>query len=91
MPIEIPMSHITLTTPAPIAVPRGAPLAGNLFAAVLNTVARLWRAQERARRQWRLAGEAAALRRHAMEISATNPGFAADLFAAADRHFELED
>ncbi|MFO1269616.1 MAG: hypothetical protein U1F25_10830 [Rubrivivax sp.] len=80
------MTEITLHAPAPIAVPRGAPLAAAAFAALLRFVRKsleAWRAHNEEMRRF---DEAAALRRVAAGIARYDPSFASDLFAAADRH-----
>ena len=84
------MSYITLQVPAPVAMPRAAPIAAGLFTAALAGIARAWRIQADLRRRLRLGQEAAALRRYATQIALHDPSMAADLFAAADRHFKEE-
>lgn len=80
------MSQITLHAPAPVAVPRGAEWAAAAFAALLKLVQGAWRVGRAQRAALRRAREAAALRRVAAHVSSYDPGFASDLFAAADRH-----
>lgn len=77
------MSHTitVLSIPKP-AVPRGALLA----AAVYRWIAERHQAWRAARAERRAADEAAAVRAMALHVQATDPGFAADLYAAADRH-----
>ncbi len=80
------MHTITVNTPATVRAPRGAAWAASAFALLLNG----WR-DAHARRQQRLAmstrqREAAEVRRLAQQMMAMDSRFAADLFAAADRH-----
>ena len=80
------MTTITVHTPAPVRAPRGAAWAAHLFALLLNS----WR-QASERRQQHLAlstrqREAAEVRRLGQQMMAMDSRFAADLFAAADRH-----
>ena len=82
------MSYITLHVPAPVATPRAAPVAAALFTAAIAVVARAWQSQADLRRRLRQGQEAAALRRYATQLSRHDPSMAADLFAAADRHFK---
>lgn len=65
------------------ATPRGARWAAEAFAAVIG----LFRSAVRERAPvGGTAQEAAALREYANTIARTDPSFAADLYAAADRH-----
>lgn len=80
------MTHITLHAPAPVAVPRGAAWAASAFAALLHLAQRSWEMGKAQSAQLRRAHEAAALRRVAADMSRHDPAFAADLYAAADRH-----
>lgn len=80
------MSEITLRVPAPVAVPRGAPLAASAFAALLHFAHKAFAAWRVHSEQMRRVDEAAALRRVAAGIAHYDPLFASDLFAAADRH-----
>lgn len=80
------MTQISITLPRPVAAPRGAALAGELFSRALVASQALlqdWQAQ---RAQAKLRAEAAALRRYAYDVSRYDPSFAADLLMAADRH-----
>jgi hypothetical protein len=80
-------SNMTTTTNVPVlsvrspAMPRGARVAGNLFVALLA-----WLGSRPARRAPSRNEEAAAVRQFASRVQRSDPGFAADLFAAADRH-----
>ena len=71
---------LSIPTPAP---QRGALLGAEVFVAVWNAVAALFSA---APRELSRAEEAAEVREMARRLQATDPGFASDLLAAADRH-----
>lgn len=73
---------ITVLSVAPPAVPRGALLA----AAVYRWIAERYAGWRAARAERKAADDAAAVRAMALHVQATDPGFAADLYAAADRH-----
>lgn len=80
------MTTISVTRPAPVAVPVGAILAAELVVRVMG-----WFSTAKPQRSHTLdeagrIGEAARVRRMAQEIMADDPRFAADLFAAANRH-----
>jgi hypothetical protein len=69
-----------------VAAPRGARVAAGLFTRLLGWAARPVTAQKPSR-----AAEAADVREMAYRVLRTDPGFAADLFAAADRHEGQDD
>lgn len=69
---------LSVRTPA---MPRGASVAADLVARVFG-----WVAKPVAKRALSRNEEAAAVRDMAYRVQRTDPGFAADLFAAADRH-----
>ena len=80
------MTTITVNTPAKVSAPRGAKFAADLFSALLTwfqtkTEQRVERLEQAGRQ-----AEAARVRLYAQEMLAQDPRFAADLFAAADRH-----
>jgi hypothetical protein len=80
------MSQITLHRPAPVAMPRFAPVAAEWFARLLE-VLHLARRVQVVRRERRIRiTEANSLRRYANAMMVLEPRLAADLFAAADRH-----
>lgn len=80
------MTTITVQRPATVRVPRAAPIAAAIALKLLGAVEQLvTRRRERRAEADRLA-EAAAVRRYADEVRAVDPRFAADLYAAADRH-----
>lgn len=74
------------------AVPRGARVAAALAAALLAALQQIgdaWRRRRKGAPTLSPAEEAAAVREMAWRIRDSDPGFAADLFAAADRHERL--
>ena len=85
------MSQITLHAPAPVAAPRGAEWGAAAYLAFLRLAQGVWTMARDKRAASRRAQEAAALRQLAAGISESDPGFASDLFAAADRHMERFD
>ena len=87
------MVTMTVHTPRPVAAPRGAALAANLMARVLNWLDAAGQAHAAAaarRREAKRITEAAELRRYAQTWVSHDPRFAADLLAAADRHDRAE-
>ena len=80
------MSTTTVMTPAtaPVALPRGARWAAALAARLLQWLASL-QPQPTVKPSSR-SEEAAELRRYATRVARHDPRYAADLFAAADRH-----
>jgi hypothetical protein len=79
---------ITLLVPAKVAMPRGADWAAAFFAATARAVHTLWSSAAVACAQNARAQQAAQLRRFAATVGRSDPSFAADLYAAADRHIE---
>lgn len=87
------MTTTLIQNPAdPIVVPRGAQWAADGFAAILNTIGRIVRAittpsemHVEAAMEERVK-QAAYVRRLAERWRATDPRFADELYAAADRH-----
>jgi hypothetical protein len=78
------MTTLNIVHLSPIATPRGAVWAADAAQGLYR-----WFGQLRARWAERATdrlGEAEALRAYAMRFRDTDPGFAADLMAAADRH-----
>jgi hypothetical protein len=78
------MTTLTTIHLAPVATPRGA-----VWAAEAAFGLSRWFSQLRARwaaRQADRLGEAEALRVYALQFRDSDPGLAADLLAAADRH-----
>ena len=78
------MSTVTTVQLQPIAAPRGARWAAWAALAFVDALHRLFSRRTAAPRT--PADEAEALRRYAMSLRSSDPGFAADLLAAADRH-----
>lgn len=74
-------SFTVLSIPAP-AVPRGV----RLFEVLYGAATRLFGADRRLTAAEKRAREAAQVRTMAHRVLADDPGFAADLYAAADRH-----
>lgn len=72
---------LSVRTPA---MPRGARVAADLFSSALS-----WFARPAAKAKRSRAEEAASVREMAYSVQRTDPGFAADLFAAASRHESL--
>lgn len=80
------MTQITLHRPAPVRMPRFAPVAAEWFARLLEVLHLARRVQVARRDRTTRIAEANSLRRYASTLRNTEPGIAADLFAAADRH-----
>jgi hypothetical protein len=83
------MTTITVQVPRSPEVPRGAVWAASAFATVWSLLAAAWRLAPR--RELTRVEEAEAVRRLAASVQATEPSFAADLFAAAARHEGVEE
>jgi hypothetical protein len=80
------MSTITVNTPAQVAEPRGARWAGAAFARLLKWMQTSAANRDVQRVVFSRQAEAARVRQYAQEVMGQDPRFAADLFAAADRH-----
>ena len=80
------MSTIAVNTPVKVSAPRGAKLAAIWFSALLNWFETKAEQHTERREQADRQAEAARVRTFAQEMLAQDPRFAADLFAAADRH-----
>lgn len=83
------MTTISVPSPRTVATPRGAVLGAWLFQLATAAVQRLNQARREHAAQRALAsriGDAAGVRRYAQSVIQYDPRFAADLFAAADRH-----
>ncbi len=80
------MTTITVNTPAKVNEPRGAALAARWFAGMLKWLETSTAQRDLDRVLKSRSAEAARVRMHAQEMLAHDPRFAADLFAAADRH-----
>ena len=80
------MSTITVIAPIKIAVPRGAAVAAIWFVAFLGWLEKVADKREQSRQLVGRIEEAARVRSYAQQLMAHDPRYAADLFAAADRH-----
>jgi len=80
------MTTMIVTSPAPVAVPRGAAWGAHVAARVLSFFAGLIDRRAEHVKRSSLAADAAYVRRLADEVRSIDPRFAADLYAAADRH-----
>jgi hypothetical protein len=80
------MTTITVNTPAQVAEPRGARWAAATFARLLKWLQTSAAQRDLQRVALSRNAEAARVRQYAQEVMAQDPRFAADLFAAADRH-----
>jgi hypothetical protein len=80
------MTTVTVNVPAQVTEPRGAALAARLFARMLKWLESSTAQRDLDRVLKSRAAEAASVRQYAQEMLARDPRFAADLFAAADRH-----
>ncbi|MFO1218762.1 MAG: hypothetical protein U1E89_10360 [Burkholderiaceae bacterium] len=78
------MSAVTTVQVAPISAPRGSVWAAQAVMAFADALHRVF--TRRAPAQRTPAEEAEALRRYATSFRNSDPGFASDLMAAADRH-----
>jgi hypothetical protein len=81
------MNTTTTLTGIVSSLPR-APRGAQLFAMLFDAVERLARRIDAARIANSRAAEAEQVRRFARSLQDTDPGFAADLYAAADRHLD---
>lgn len=80
------MTVISINTPVQIAAPRGAAIAAVWFVAFLDWMERLADRRTQSRQFTARVEEASRVRSQAQQLVAYDPRFAADLFAAADRH-----
>jgi len=78
------MTTVTTVHPAPVGIPRGSVWAAQAALALGDAWRRLFTLRTQAPRT--RSQEAEALRAYALSIRQSDPGFAADLYAAADRH-----
>ncbi len=87
------MTTIIVQSPRVVAVPRGAVLGAWLFQAATRAVERLNQFRRSRAEQRILASrisDASSVRRYAQSVIQYDARFAADLFAAADRHEQYE-
>ena len=80
------MTSITVNAPVKTHAPRGAAVAATWFIALLTWVEKLSQQRAESRHFAGRQDEAARVRTYAQQIMGHDPRFAADLFAAADRH-----
>ncbi len=78
------MTTVTTVHPADVGMPRGSVWAAQAALALGDALHRLFTRRPRAARS--RGEEAESLRAYALSIRQSDPGFAADLYAAADRH-----
>jgi hypothetical protein len=83
---EFSMAAITVNASAKIVAPQGASLPATLFACLAGWFRHASVARTQAPRYSERAADAARVRRYAQQVMSYDPRFAADLFAAADRH-----
>jgi len=82
--------HVSLLTPrAAPQNPRGARVAAEFFAGAVNALTYLFTPVPQAAKS--RSEEAAAVRELAWRVRQSDPGFSADLYAAAARHEGLDD
>lgn len=87
------MTTLKTHTPATLTVPLGSTFGAWLFlsiGAAIDAVQRLLHRRTHAVVMSSRVVEASRLRRHAQGFLSADPRFAADLFAAADRHERME-
>lgn len=80
------MSTITVARPLKVETPRGAHIAAMLALRLLGWFEVGARSFAKRRQQSARVSEANALRRLARQHAASEPGVAAEMFSAADRH-----
>ncbi|MBA4177356.1 MAG: hypothetical protein C0505_12485 [Leptothrix sp. (in: Bacteria)] len=83
------MPTLSVHTPLPVTMPRGAPVAAALFTQLLDVFQAARAALAASRQHAARQADVRALRRYAQSVYRDDPRFAADLLAAADRH-EIE-
>ena len=80
------MSQVSFVRPAPIRMPRFAPIAADWFGRLLEVLHLARRIHTTRRDRATRVHQANELRRRANSMLSTDPRVAADMFAAADRH-----
>jgi hypothetical protein len=80
------MTTITVHTPVAVARPRGARIAAAWFGRLLAWASRSIESRTERRDFAGRVQEASRVRSYAQSVMQQDPRFAADLFAAADRH-----
>ena len=80
------MTIITVNVPTKTAAPRGAAVVASWFVAFLGWLEAVADRRQQSRQLAGRVAEAAQMREYAQQVMALDARFAADLFAAADRH-----
>jgi hypothetical protein len=80
------MTTITVQKPATVLVPRAAPIAAAIAFKILDAIEHVVTSHRAQKAEAGRIAEANTVRRYADEVRALDPRFAADLYAAADRH-----
>jgi hypothetical protein len=80
------MTTITVNTPVTIAAPRGSRVAAVWFGRLLTRLGDMAAQRAESRVVANRLREASEVRAYAQSVLTHDPRFAADLFAAADRH-----
>jgi len=83
------MTSITIRSPRQVAVPRGSTFGAWAFHQISQAIGRLVDASHARAPNRSLSTrvrDANQVRAYAQSVAATDPGFAGDLYAAADRH-----
>jgi hypothetical protein len=80
------MNTITVNAPVKTAIPRGAAVAARWFVALLGWLEKSADRRVQSRQFVNRVEEASRLRSYAQQVMSLDPRYAADLFAAADRH-----
>jgi hypothetical protein len=83
------MTSMTFHSPVRMAAPRGALIAASLFGRMLGWIYSSAESRMRRRELNDRMTEACRVRAYAQQVMEHDPRFAADLFAAADRHERL--
>lgn len=84
------MTTITVQRPVKVGSPRATEAAAAIFGALLSWFERSEKSRENKRRKLDRAVESASVREYARRYASHDPRFAADLYAAADRHERAE-
>ena len=80
------MTTITVNAPVKVTAPRGARIAAVWFGRLLTRLGDMAEQRVEHRALASRVREASEVRAYALSLMAQDPRFAADLFAAADRH-----
>jgi hypothetical protein len=88
------MTSMTVQSPRTVTSPRGAVWGAWVFQTLsssFQTLSRMMRERADRRAAQVRIGDASSVRRYAMSVMQYDPRFAADLFAAADRHEQMSE